>query len=42
MESNEADEIEVEAAEEGEMVEGEVAIKVQGTTLLLPNPLLRL
>ena len=35
MESNEAVEIEVEGAEEEEMMEGEVAIKVQGTTLLL-------
>ena len=33
-----ADEMEVEGAEEEEMVEGEVAIKVQGTTLLLPHP----
>ena len=33
-----ADDMEVEGAEEEEMVEGEVAIKVQGTTLLLPHP----
>ena len=40
MEINEADEMEVERAEEEETTVGEVAIKVQGTTFLLP-PLLR-
>ena len=35
-----ADEMEVEGAEEEETTVGEVAIKVQGTTFLLP-PLLR-
>ena len=38
MESNEADEIEGEGAEDEEMMEGEVDIKVQGTALLLPHP----
>ena len=40
METNEADAMEVEGAEEEEMMEGEVALQVQGTTFLLP-PLLR-
>ena len=34
--SKEADAMEVEGAEEEEMMEGEVALQVQGTTFLLP------
>ena len=36
METNEADAMEAEGAEEEEMMEGEVALQVQGTTFLLP------